>query len=96
VIGDDGELSVNDTTYVLTANDGREVDRSPQSAESPGYADLIAQQWRRLLSRMEVPRSDTTYDAEALACTLACLLSARTSEPESPHRVLEMQGTARR
>lgn len=52
---------------------------------------VAAATWRRLLDREE-PLADPIPlpHADVLACCLACLLSARTRQPESPRAMLKM------
>ena len=102
VIGDQAELRVTDTSYDLRRGDGEPVDCNNLPPDPPaalpaapgqgGFVDLIAAQWRRLLDRPNLtpPDADPQNGTEALACCLACLLSARTGQPESPRKILEM------
>jgi hypothetical protein len=94
VLGVGGELSVDDHGYVLLQADGTEVDASQRKGPAPGYVDLVVAQWQRILARGETARPEGGLDgaAETLACCLASLLSARTGQPESPGRILEIQG----
>ncbi len=90
ILGDKGELRISDGGYGLW-----QVDGTPLDQDEPGrtmtHPELVSHQWRRLIDR---PAGDTEIspyaDASALACCLACLLSARTAQPESPERVLQM------
>ena len=54
-------------------------------------ADLIADNWRKLIDQPHTgslpPKQDD--DGPILACCLACLLSARTHEAESPGKLAE-------
>jgi len=97
VRGDVGVLEVSDTAYSLTNPDGESMDQADDPAQAlatggtgGGFADLLAFQWRKLLDRPgftgQAPQSQA--QTEALACCLACLLSIRTGQPESPDKLL--------
>ena len=90
VIGADGHLHVTDGNYRLRHADGSEVDHTDPPQEPLAFADLVADQWQQHLHRPEPLGAASPRHADALACCLACLLSARTGQPESPHRQLEM------
>lgn len=89
VLGDAGELRVSDGGYSLHQLDGTVLDEDRPGAEVD-HPELVAHQWRRLLDRPAADELPGHRDTHALACQIACLLSARTGEPESPLRVLEM------
>ena len=91
VAGGEVELHVTDTSYDLRRIGGDVLDRA-EPAGSTVYADLIARQWRRLLDRPDLADASIPphRDAEALSCCMACLLSARTGQPESPRKLMEM------
>lgn len=90
VLGDAGELHVSDGGYGLWQLDGTVLDQDHPGARLD-YPELVARQWQRLIDRPTVsPQEPPHIDSLALACCLACLLSARTAQPESPGRVLEM------
>lgn len=91
-LGDAAHLTVNDASYTLLDLEGEPIDRHEGDGQPTTVADLVADQWRRTLERggagptaVPPPRR-----VSALACCEACLLSARTGQPESPRRVLEM------
>src|SRR5690606_28997376 len=95
VLGQSAELRITDTGYDLRHADGSVVDRSEPAPTGIPFVDLIASQWRPLLSRPDLASPAATgtpphRDPDALACCLACLLSARTGQPESPRKLLEM------
>lgn len=94
VLGDTGQLTVTPTGYHLRSSDGTTIDQLEPpsgSAAVPPTLDQMADQWRRLLDqRNTADESGTRRDQQALACTLACLLSAKTGQPESPQRVMQM------
>ncbi|MEM1211001.1 MAG: hypothetical protein AAGI68_01775 [Planctomycetota bacterium] len=93
----DAHLHLTDTRYSLHQPDGTLLEQSPpEAAESPEampYPDLLAYHWRRLLDRQHLAEHtpNATRHRHALACCLACLLSARTGQPESPTRLLDLQ-----
>lgn len=90
VVGDQAQLVITAGSYQLTNTDGEVVDHMDADRE-PGYLDQLAAQWRRLIDqRTPPPEHRATREQHALACCHACLLSARTGEPESPQRMLEM------
>lgn len=91
VLGETGQLAVSDAGYDLRHADGTPVDHAERRV-TVSHADLIATQWRRLLDRPtpSTPEASPDVDANALACCLACLLSARTAQPENPRKLLQM------
>ena len=95
VLGDRGQLRVGDGGYELWHADGPTVDRGGKMDARLSYVELIATQWRRLLDRPSLaplPAGLRNSEADALACCLTCLLSARTGQAESPERIVQMQG----
>lgn len=92
IIADHAQLRVEDTSYDLRQIDGSPIDHADPAAESPSYAQLVAEQWRRIIDRPRDPDIALQHErsSPALACCLTCLLSARTGQPESPRRVLEI------
>jgi hypothetical protein len=92
VVGDKGQFHVGDSDFKLLATAGGLVDEKPMPPGSATFAELIATQWRRLIDRPNLAiNAAAGNDASALACALACLLSARTGEPEAPAKLLAMQ-----
>lgn len=95
VVGEGGQLRADDWCYALDDPTGRCLDESDAELAHPtaqDLAQLIAMQWRQQLdppapSPVKPPRHD---DSHTLACCLACLLSARTGQPESPQKLLGM------
>lgn len=90
VLGQQGQLRLSDAGYELRGSDAEPLDQ----AQQPGpmsYADLVAGQWRRLLDRS--PSTFALPDAmqNTIACCLATLLSARTGQPESPAKLLQLR-----
>ena len=92
VVGEQAQLIITAGGYQLTRSTGEVVDNLDADKE-PGYLDQLAAQWRRLIDqRTPPPEHRATREQNALACCHACLLSARTGEPESPGRLLELAG----
>lgn len=92
VVGDKGQFHVGDRDFKLLMAGGGVVDEKPLPTEPASFAQLIAIQWRQLIERPNLALAASTgSDPNALACALACLLSARTGEPEAPGKLLAMQ-----
>jgi len=90
VVGDQAQLVITAGSYRLTRTNGEVVDHQDADRE-PNYTEQLAAQWRRLIDqRTPPPEHRAAREQHALACCLACILSARTGTPESPARVLEM------
>ncbi|QDU33629.1 hypothetical protein KS4_16830 [Poriferisphaera corsica] len=101
VLGDDAELTVGENGYDLrhTANDGDEnpaggvIDHVDDSGNVT-FIQQVAAQWQGLMDEVAISNDETKHEIpngrEVLACCLATLLSARTGQPESPKRALEM------
>ncbi len=92
VQGDQAVLSVSDTRYALTNPNGEVLDQADQQAGPDGFADMLAAQWRKILDRPNLtgPITHSQQAADAMACCLACLLSIRTGQPESPAKLLKI------
>lgn len=90
--GEHGHIRVDERSYELFTRDGELLDSCPATESEPTLADLIASQWRRLLDRPDSAPPASTVEAQALACCLACQLSAKTGQPESPRTILHMHG----
>ncbi|MEM7627750.1 MAG: hypothetical protein AAF333_19320 [Planctomycetota bacterium] len=93
------DFRVDDTTYRLNPaptapqDQGAPVptpDLGGDADANPTYVDLIADQWRRWIER-PAPPTPPGVTAQALACVHACLLSARTGQPESPAKLLRLR-----
>lgn len=90
VIGDQAQLVITAGGYELTETSGKVVDHLDSDRE-PSYLEQLTAQWRRMIDqRTPPPEHRATREQHALACCHACLLSARTGEPESPQRMMEM------
>ena len=95
VLGQQAELRITDTGYDLRQSDGQILDHSQPTPTGIPFVDLIASQWRSLLHRRDLAEPTAAgipphREADVLACCLACLLSARTGQPENPRKLLEM------
>lgn len=90
VVGDQSQLVITAGGYRLTRSTGEVVDEQ-QADREPNYIEQIAAQWRRLIDqRTAPPEHRAQRERNALACCLACLLSARTGTPESPSKMLQL------
>lgn len=89
-LGSESQLLITDTGYTLSRLDGELVDEHTHDGPT-SQTDLIAHQWRRLIDQ-RAPAGDPGMlrERSALACCLACQLSARTGQPESPARLAQM------
>ena len=87
VLSPEAQLRVGDTAYELRQADGSLLDDSRPQPQPVDFVGLIAHQWRRLLER---PGPPAAPGRQALACVHACLLSARTGQPESPGNLLRL------
>jgi hypothetical protein len=96
ITGEQGQLRVSDLSYELFDLAGRRLDH--RDANPPGlthtFAGAIADHWLQLIDRpaLSTGRNSQSYalDTAALACCLACLLSSRTGQAESPERLLSV------
>ncbi len=93
VLGDKAQLSIGDGDYRVFDAEGHVVDQK-RPGRRASFVDLVVRQWRDLLRRRSHPRpaheQTLSRDAQVLACCHAALLSARTGEPESPGRMMQM------
>ncbi len=99
ILGDQGHLCVTDLGYQLYDTAGRCLDQHqpahPNADAAVDFDQLIASHWQSMiLDAVTQPgptqSPGTTADVHALACCLACLLSARTGHPESPRKLLDL------
>ena len=89
VIGDQAELHVGDLDYDLREPNGKVIDHfKAEEAVSSSFADLITWQWQQHLSRGNGGGEHS--NTHAVACCVACLLSCRTGESESPVKLLSV------
>jgi hypothetical protein len=93
VVGKGGRLAVDHMGYQLFDVQGNLVDQTAKKDAKPrGFIDLVVDDWQQSI---RLPKATTPLEMEveqsALACCLASLLSARTGEPESPAKLIEMQ-----
>jgi len=89
-----GTWRVTDNAFTMRDSAGKVIDGDDAAAlwmHDDGFARLIAADIQRLLSTppTTVPQVDPRQ-ADALACCMATLLSARTGEPESPAKLLDL------
>lgn len=78
--------------YRLTAPDGRVIDQHEGGRREQPCWRAIADAWDQMLDQpapLGPPWPDNAQ-REALACCLACLLSVRTGESESPGRLMSL------
>lgn len=89
VVSEDVQLIVGDTAYELRRGEDAVPEAGGQDAAQPTFVDLVAHQWQALLQHQHAAAPAGPLD-QALACVHACLLSARTSQPERPGKLLEL------
>jgi hypothetical protein len=97
VVGDEAHLRVTDGAYELRNMAGELLDSHALATAAPGYPQLLADDWRCLLNRDPAATSAAASagdDAAVLAACLACLLSTRTAQAESPATLLRLHGLA--
>jgi hypothetical protein len=96
LMADKGQLIVTDHSYTLHDEHGQLLDASQPPAPAASYAQLICRQWQSTLEQPHTPppQPEQGDDRDLLACCLACLLSARTRQPESPRKLLELHAPA--
>ncbi|MEM9418472.1 MAG: hypothetical protein AAGA25_05360 [Planctomycetota bacterium] len=87
VLSTESQLRVSDAEYELHQADGNILDASDTPEQQLSFVDLLAHHWRLLLDR---PAPTAAPQRQALACVHACLLSARTGQPESPSNLLQL------
>ncbi|MAE67348.1 MAG: hypothetical protein CMJ18_24065 [Phycisphaeraceae bacterium] len=92
VIGDAAHLVVDERRYVLYDAAHQVIDSSEEQGGAMSSIDLIAAQWRRLLSRHPDSRSAGVDESGLIACCQASLLSARTGASEDPDGLLRAHG----
>jgi hypothetical protein len=93
LVGEQGSLKADDAGYRLHDAQGREIDCLEPGSRLMNWSSLIIQQWRSMIDRpasssWQQPGSD---EESLMACCMASLLSSRTSEPESPAKLLRLQ-----
>lgn len=95
VTTDDAQGVITDhTSDFLGPNfsDAEADGQSSSTAVSPPLSHTIADAIARPLEQPPAqPPTSYEHDRQALACSLATLLSARTGEPESPYKLLQLQ-----
>ena len=91
VIADEGHLIVSQSGYELFDSQGTPIDQDEQQDADLGYPRLIGDHWQRLIEQPDGPALDPACSrSDLISCCLACLLSARTGQAESPARMLEV------
>ncbi len=91
VIADEGHLTVCQTGYELFDSQGRSIDQDDVQHADVSYPRLIGEHWQRLIEQSDgLARGPACSRSDLISCCLACLLSARTGQPESPARMLEV------
>ncbi|MBL4701308.1 MAG: hypothetical protein JKX85_08620 [Phycisphaeraceae bacterium] len=95
LLGHDAQLIVTDTRYELYQPDGTIIDQWACETQMPCFGELVSDGCHAALTN---PYAQAIDDATlinrrqaALGCAHACLISARTGEPETPARILELQ-----
>lgn len=86
-----GDLQLQADGFVYRDSDGHMLDQARDLLAEQGMAHQMAAQIGRIIA--PAPGTTPTVPAhmhQALACALACQLSARTGQPESPRRLLSM------
>lgn len=86
------QLRVDDTSYQLHADAADAPDAGGDAGKRLTFVDLLTASWHRLMERPG-PAAPPHQQAQALACVHACLLSARTGQPESPGNLLRLSRT---
>lgn len=89
ILGDEGQLELDDVSYRLSAADGHTLDELAPPTQQPDPADLIVAQWMKLLDRAPTPRTSPPY--QIIAAAKSALLSCRTGELESVATLLRMR-----
>lgn len=96
VIGSDGHLVVGDGDYTLHDGAGKLLDNLDPQPAALSYVDLVAADWSQLIKGAAPavpPEQARLHDERVLACCLACLLSARTMQPESPEKLMKLKAS---
>ena len=93
--GDEAHLRVDDMSYELHDASGKQLDGHRRADAPCEFADLVAYDWTRLIDRGSAAPTTASRTDHVLACCVACLLSARTGQVESPAKILAMQRRSR-
>lgn len=85
-------FEVEPNGYTLTDPAGEVIDKHASRRKPGGAERQMVDAWKHMLDQSgpSSPPWPATRDREALACCLACLLSTRTGQPESPSRLMSM------
>ncbi|QNN21471.1 hypothetical protein HED60_04020 [Planctomycetales bacterium ZRK34] len=91
IIGDEGQITLDDISYRLSAADGHTLDElaPPDKPVAIDPADLIVAQWQKLMDRAPSPRTAPPH--QIIAAARSALLSCRTGELESVATLLRMR-----
>ena len=92
LVGDEASVRAGDFDYDLHDAAGRLLDSYQCDGRGGDFADLVADDWSRLIDRGQGVPDEGTLPDQVLASCLACQLSARTRQPESPGTLIQMQG----
>ncbi|BAM03400.1 hypothetical protein [Phycisphaera mikurensis] len=95
LLGADAQLEIHDGGYERLVLRGEDAAVAVDAAEPPAataFVDQVAGRWRRHLHHPRAPGPGPGHDAAALACVEAMRLSSRTNQPESPERLLKING----
>lgn len=96
VFGDRGRLTLTENGFDLSDDFDDFHDQAVfDTAPSASFAEACAAQWRQMLVRPcdhpgRKAAMASEHDEQTLACCLACQLSARTGQSESPFTVAQM------
>ncbi|MBI1367952.1 MAG: hypothetical protein GC162_04785 [Planctomycetes bacterium] len=90
VLGDEGQLVIDDEGYRLYSAAGELLDEHPAPAAAPDPAELIVRQFRRMLDGAPLPRP--VEPRQVIAACQAALLSCRTGQMESVSTLLRISG----
>lgn len=92
--GSGGSMRITPDSYQLHLYESDEKEAGDVLLKSTTATDLGIWQWQRLMSRPQFTPADprAALNEEVLACCQACLLSARTREPERPDKFIRLIG----
>jgi len=88
-VGEHAVLEVTDLGYSLHDLEGALIDKHATDRWEADFTQMVADQWQQAIERPAAAGPDLfSAHAQTLACCLACLLSSRTGEAESPAKLL--------
>jgi len=91
VTAENAQLRVTEHGFELTGRDPSVHDRTEDQDPLAGFAGLVAEAWRRVISQphaMAAPPAER--ERAVIACCQATLLSCRTRQPEDPAKMIRM------